>query len=318
MSFYDNSSMLDDLRNEFKHGNMVTKLIIANVSVFVVFNILLSAIFWLAGQKELLENALNWFNLPSAPSEFLLRPWTFFTYMFMHGDFFHILFNMIILYFFGKILYQFLGNRKILPIYVLGGLAGAGLYILIYNLAPMLTQKSASMYLLGSSGAVMAIMLAAATLRPNYEVLLFFLGPVKIKFIALFFVLLDFLTIESNTGGHLAHFGGALFGFVFIHQLNNGKDWSLGFNKMVDQMVSWAQSPPKGPKVAYKNEKAKTSSSKSYSSNPPKPTSANQSAPMPKDKQAKMDAILDKIAASGYESLSSEEKTFLFKVSKED
>ena len=316
MSLYDNSSILDDLRNEFKNGNMVTKLIMANLSVFVVFNVILSAVFWLAGQEDVMNGFLNWFNLPSSPKEFLFRPWTFFTYMFMHGDFLHILFNMIVLYFFGKILYRFLGNRKILPIYVLGGLTGAFLYILIYQLSPMLTKQASSSYLLGSSGAVMAIMLAAASYRPNYEVVLVFLGAVKIKYIALVFILLDFLTIQGNTGGHLAHFGGALFGFLFIYQLNQGKDWSVGFNKLVDGMVSWFNSKPKGPRVAYKKKKTTTTSSfQTTNHHPQKPGSASQ---FTKEQQAKMDDILDKIAESGYDSLSKEEKAFLFKVSRED
>jgi len=212
-----------------------------------------------------------------------------------------------------------IGNRKILPIFILGGIAGAVMCILMFNIFPVF-KPYLSAPMLGASAGVMSVMLATATLRPNYSIMLVFLGAVQIKYIALFFVLLDFTNIAvDNPGGHIAHLGGALFGYVFIKQLKNGNDLSIGFNKVWDAITGLFD-PKNKPRVAYRNTKATSTNNAGSSSSGNYYSYKPQETPRVFDsaKQEKIDTILDKIAHSGYDSLSNEEKEFLFNVSKED
>lgn len=338
---YSNSnSIIDELRNEFRFGSMINRLIIINVGVFLVFNVLLDIFFRLLTQEGLYGQVLEWFYVTSSVPSLLLKPWTLLTYQFFHGGFLHILFNMLILYMFGRIFREFLGNKKILPVYIMGGLAGAVLYIVFYNIFPFFDAAVDNSTMLGASASVMAIMVAISTLRPNYEVFLFGLVRVKIIYIALFFVGMDVLTmLDSNSGGHIAHLGGAVFGYVFTRQLRAGSDWSVGFNNLVDGITNWLSSPskPKKSKVkmAYKKDKNKQQNKSSSSNTNRKQSSTSQtfyrketSAPkastteemdadtFSKSQQDRVDKILDKIAKSGWGSLSKEEQEFLHNVSK--
>jgi hypothetical protein len=226
--------------------------------------------------------------------------------MFLHYQLLHILFNMLFLFWFGRILYEFVGNRKILPIYFYGGLAGAALAVIMFQLPPL--QDAPGDVMLGASAGVMAIVVAAATIAPNYTVFLLFIGPVRLKYIALVVILLDVIAIPGpvNTGGHLAHLGGALLGFLFINQLQRGRDWSIGFNRLFEALTSLF-SRRRSPRVVYRSRERRTS-----------PAQKRRSARYEKGKQEYLDEILDKIAKSGYENLTKEEKEFLFKVSKEE
>lgn len=278
-----------------------------NVGVFIVDYFLWLFVSFFFSNPELYKQIVNYFFVPSSITNLILQPWSLLTYMFFHADWMHILFNMIFLYVFGRILHDFLSNRKILPVYILGGLCGAFLYVLAFNIFPRFAVNVDKAVLLGASAGVMSVVWATATLRPNYEVRFFFLPPIKIMYIAIAYLILDFVMIprDGNAGGHFAHLGGALFGFLYIKQLQNGKDWSVGFNKVVDKVVSLFRSPKKGPRKVYSNtDKARSSSSTEHFGS--------------SEKQARVDAILDKIKDSGYDSLSKEEKAFLFKVSKEE
>ncbi len=305
MSSYGQTSILDDLRQQFTNGTMVEKIILANCIIFLVVVILkvFAALFLF---QPTLEYILGFFMVPAKFSKLALQPWSLITYMFFHADFGHIFFNMIVFYIFGKILYEFTGNRKILPIYMYGGLIGALVYVVSFNLFPAFVVEGAAEkgLMLGASAGVMAIMMAAVTFRPNYAILIPIVGPVKLKYIALLFLVLDLVGIGNldNSGGHLAHLGGALLGFFFIKQLGAGSDWSKGFNSVADTLTTMVQPNNTGPRVAYKKEKASRQG-----------TGGSRSRKNSDEYQAKIDAILDKISESGYDSLSKEEKEFLFK-----
>ncbi len=295
----------EDIRRQMSQPNeMITKLIIVNVAIWAFVNLIKFSLALFTPDTLLYatyyyDYFFKWIALPSNPSSLLYRPWTLVTYMFVHEGFFHIVFNMLWLYWMGRILQDLVGFKKVLPIYILGGLAGGLLYILSYNLFPGLQGYSTSAQLIGASAGVLAIVFAAATLSPDYTIHLIFFGPVKIKYLALVSLVLDIMSIGNlnNVGGHIAHIGGAFLGFIFIKQLQQGNDWSIFPNRIFEWFANAFKSNPQ-PKVAHKRSKKSSNE---------KPST---------DAQAKVDKILDKIAESGYESLSADEKAFLFKYSK--
>jgi hypothetical protein len=208
---------------------------------------------------------------------------------------------MLWLYWLGNIFTDFLGNKRVLPVYLMGSMAGGILYMLAYNLLPVLRPEVDSAICIGASAGVLAIVIAAATQVPDYTVFLMFIGPVKLKWIALITILLDIVSLPSeNAGGHIAHLGGALFGFVFVKQLQNGNDWTTLLNRFFDWTINAFQKKP-GMRVSY-----------SFPDKKQKRTEKVRD-----QKQERLDAILDKIAKNGYESLTKEEKEFLFDASKE-
>jgi len=293
------NSILDDLKNIFRQNNIINQIILVNVGVFVLVGII-NVISWMIGLNSF--DLSYWLSIPASLPALLLKPWTLITYMFLHVGFFHILFNMLWFYWFAQILVNFLGMRKILPIYIYGGLFGAALYIIAYNIFPVFQNVLPAATMMGASAGVLAIVVAAATLSPDFTIHLMFIGPVKIKYIALFSIILDLIQIpHGNAGGHIAHLGGALFGFLFIKQLQAGNDWSKPFNNFMDAFVDAFKPRSKSPKMTY---------TKTASTAPKKTSKSNQTD------QAKIDAILDKISASGYDSLTATEKEMLFKHSK--
>jgi len=192
-----------------------------------------------------------------------------------------------------------LGEKRLLSLYILGGLCGGFLYILAYNIFPRFNDVLPIARALGASASVMAIIVGIATKVPNYTVNLIFLGNVKLKYIAIVFVSLDLISFQDgNAGGHIAHLGGALFGFFYIRQLNQGKDWSIWFYKWASAFRSLFKGSGKRKiKVVYNKKSGKTAHAKKRSD------------------QAVVDTILDKISKSGYDSLTKEEKDILFKAS---
>lgn len=299
-----NNTLWHELKQTLlRKDRIVTQLIAINAIVFLAINLLQLA-FWLSGNGLATYYYADYLGVPSDLSLLWRQPWTLITSLFTQGEVMHLLFNMLVLYWFGNILTEFLGNRKILPLYVAGGLCGVILFIISYQIFPVFAASVADARAWGASASVMAIMIAAATLVPDYRLMLMFFGLVRIKWIALFTLLLDLVSIPSfNAGGHIAHLGGALFGFVFIRQLQQGRDLSTGINWCIDRVTNLFSAKP-SLKVTYrtkekKGRKASDKSTQSLSS------------------QEKLDNILDKIAASGYESLTKEEKEFLFLVSHE-
>lgn len=291
----------DDIKNQYKSGSALIKLIFINVGVFLLIHIA-GILLWLFNIPNGTVQIVKWLALPADFNQIVFKPWTILSYMFLHEQLMHIFFNMLVLYFGSRIFLQFLNEKKLVVTYLLGGLTGGLLYILTFNLFPVFKGIMPVSIALGASASVMAILVAAATYVPNFVVRLIFLGNVKLKYIAMVYVALDVLSIpKENAGGHIAHIGGALFGFVFIQQLKKGRDFTIGFAKFLDGIKNLFK-PRKKMKVVYKKN-AKTRNDYDYNA-------------QKKANQQKIDEILDKISKSGYDSLSKEEKAILFEQSK--
>jgi membrane associated rhomboid family serine protease len=284
----------DDIKRTFKEGSVLTRLIYINLGVFLVVKIT-GVLFYLAGQSLPLA---EWLSVPSDIHQLLVQPWSLVTYMFLHVGFLHLLFNILGLYWFGKLfLYHFEGS-KLLGLYLLGGISGALLYVAAYNLLPVFVSVNG--LLLGASASVVAILVALAVYDPNREIHLLFIGPVALKYIAAFYVLLSVIGISSsNPGGNLAHLGGAAWGWFYIYQLRRGKDWGAGLIRLIDKLAQGIK-PKSKMKVTFKQPPRNDYEYNRYKNS----------------KQEEINQILDKIAKSGYESLSKEEKEILFKQGK--
>jgi membrane associated rhomboid family serine protease len=304
----------EDIKWQYKYGSDLIKLILINIAIFLIVN-LISLPFALFKANNPID-VVSWFSLYASFKNLLTHPWGIFTYMFLHQDFFHILYNMIGLYWFGNIVQDLIGKPKVLPIFLYGGVAGAILYVLAYNVFPLFSNVLAGASNIGASAGVLAIVLAATTISPDYEIGLMFIGRVKIKWIALVYVLLDLINIQhGNAGGHIAHLGGALFGYTYIKLLQNGTDLARPIYAVTD-FFSNLFSKKNKLKVEYKKE---TDKEKEYASTASSTHKQNTSSTKQElNKQDKLDAILDKINRSSYDSLSKEEKDFLFKISQED
>ena len=301
-------SILEDFKRAFRTGNILNQIIVINVVVFVVFGVL-GVFMKLSGAEVLYAQIYDYLALPSNTESILYQPLSFITYMFMHRGIFHILWNMLFLYWFGQLIVSYLGQNKVLGLFVWGGIAGGILYVIAYNVLPYYAPVVEGSTLVGASGAVLAVVVGAATFQPNYEVRLFLFGTIKIKYIAAFVVISSFFGVTgSNAGGDIAHLGGALMGYIVMSQLQKGNDWS----KSVVSFVAWGKSlfdsKPR-MNVSYKN-KEKTKRAKKTSST--KKTATSATTP-----QAEIDAILDKISEKGYDALSKEEKQKLFNASKD-
>ena len=228
-------NILNKFKLEFKQGTILNKLIYINVGVFLLFSIL--GVFSFMFQFNL-PLVLEQLYLPAENNKLLSQPWAFITYMFLHNDFLHLLFNMVWLHFAGKIFLQYLSPKQLFSTYILGGISGGLIFIIAYNYIPSLAIYTQNAQALGASAAVLAIIVAIATYTPNYSVRFPFIGIVKLKHIAIFSVLLDLLSIpKGNAGGHIAHLGGALFGYFYIKQLKKGNDFSNGFSNFLNKFA---------------------------------------------------------------------------------
>jgi membrane associated rhomboid family serine protease len=287
----------DDIKKTFRDGSNLTRLIYINVAVFIAITIV-AVIGFLLNNPEISGKALNIFSVPSSFKFLLLRPWTLITYMFVHKDIWHILFNMLWLYWFGKIFLEYLDQRKLVAVYLLGGISGAVVYIVSFNVFPAFTGIVAESVAIGASASVMAIVIAIAAYVPDYTIHLFLFGRIKIKYMALaIFVLTSVMDFSVNSGGKLAHIGGAFFGYFYTINLRHGRDIGKGFNSVIDLFVTIFK-PRKKLKVTYK--KAATE----YEYNKTKT-----------EHQARINNILEKISKGGYDSLTKVEKETLFKES---
>jgi membrane associated rhomboid family serine protease len=313
--------ILDEFRNAFsKPNNSLFQIIWINAAVFVILNSL-RVVLWLTGSgglgpcqgdsTDFFCVFMGFLEIPASLSKFIIQPWTLITYFFTHLGFFHILFNMLFLYWFGKLIQEFLGDKKVLNLYVLGGIAGGLFYMLIYNILPQFGLAIEYSYMLGASAGVFAIVVGAAVFMPDYTMYLLLFGPVRIKYIALVYVLLSFFSIPvENAGGNIAHLGGAAIGFIYIKQLQKGNDFGGWITKIISFFKSFFIRQPK-IKVSYSSGDQPGSKSKGSQK---KKSAKSGGANVPN--QAEIDIILDKISQSGYESLSKEEKQKLFNASK--
>lgn len=310
-------SFWDNLRNAFKYrDNSLYKLIAINLIVF--FSVLIVRVFMtIGGFGEWYQTGLRYLMMPASLSELATQPWSVFSYMFLHEGVFHILFNMLFLYWFGLLIHQYLGSRKLANLYILGGLFGAVFYVLIYNLAPYFSSSVDSSMMLGASAGVFAVVVGAATLTPNTTFFLLLLGPVKIVYIAAFYVILSFAnSIGANAGGEIAHLGGALLGYLYIVQLRRGLDWGVPLQKVGLVFENLFSGRKSKVKVSYRREKASTSSTGAFDRFKTQKTETEVSTKKELITQEEIDRILDKIADKGYDGLSKEEKRKLFEFSK--
>ena len=299
-------SIWQDIKSEFRIGNMITRLIIINVFVFVFVNLVKLFITLGSGFKPPdgtqtpFEKFISWFALSSDWVYDLTHPWVWFTSMFLHVGFLHILFNMLFLYWFGRIVGDLIGDKKILPLYILGGLTGAFVFV---GLSQAFDIGNPAY---GASAGVMAIVVASGLLAPDFIIRLLFLGEVKLKYIVMVILFLDLMGIGSmsNTGGHFAHLGGALMGWFFIYNLKNGTDLGEPINKMNDSVTGFFRKQKMT--VAYKNE------NKARSRRNQKPHAVSDDD---QSYEEQLDAILDKIKQKGRSSLTREEEAFLEKAS---
>ncbi|MHA8065140.1 rhomboid family intramembrane serine protease [Aquirufa sp. ROCK2-A2] len=284
-------SIWQDIKLIFQQSdNGLMKIIIVNIAIFIVLNVAKVGLL-LADQGGIFNEILQNITLSSQPKLALFKPWTFISYFFVHIELFHLIFNMMFLYWFGQILSDYIGEKKITQVFFLGGLAGAIFYLLLLNSFSYFISRGPT-FLNGASAGVYAVVIAAATLRPNYGVFLFIIGEVKIKYIAFFYVIWSFIeTIGSNAGGNIAHLGGAAIGLIY----------ALNFQR------------PK--KIVNKKESVVFS----YVQNAQKKTAELLDLPDNRDIQEdELNQILDKISKSGYDSLSKYEKRRLFKASQKN
>ncbi len=290
------SSIAKDIKKNFKLGNSLTKLIYINVGMFLLVQILYVFSFLF---RIPLISITDYFSLPASFYILAKKPWSIISYMFLHQSFSHLLFNMLWLYFGGQIFLSFYDNKKLISTYVLGGISGGILFMLAFNFFPVFSNQIQNSVAIGASASVLAIILAIATKSPNYSIRLFLIGIIKLKHIALVSILLDILSIpKGNSGGHIAHLGGAFFGYLYVKQLNGGNDIASSFNKIIDYLASYFKRKPK-LKKAYRRNKSDQEYLDEKAAN-----------------QAKIDKVLDKIAKSGYEGLTQDEKDTLFKAGK--
>jgi len=299
-------SIISDIRDVFaRRDNALNQLIVLNVLVFVVV-IVLEAIVYLTKLDTVHLRLMRQLELSSNLWILLRHPWTVFSYAFTHQGFFHILFNMLNLYWFGQLIMEYLGGRRLVSLYLLGSLAGAAVFLLSYNLIPLLQPAAAAgLAVIGASGAVTAIIVAAATLLPDYTFMLLLLGPVRIKYIALVVVILSIAGINSgNTGGEIAHLGGALLGFVFIKQLQAGRDLGRPVQAVGQWLGKVFNRTPTTMRASVNTQRTSAEGMAARTRNP-------GATPL----QEEVDIILDKISRSGYESLTKEEKQKLFQAS---
>jgi membrane associated rhomboid family serine protease len=287
----------DDIKKAFHNGSNLIKLIYINIAVFILITII-AIIGFLVTSPLVSEKAIDILAVPASLRALLTRPWTIITYMFLHKDIWHILFNMLWLYWFGTIFLQYLDHRKLVSVYLLGGISGALMYILSFNIFPAFSGLVSESVAIGASASVMAVVIAIAAYVPDYTVNLLLLGRVKIKYMALaIFVLTSFMDFSVNSGGKLAHIGGAIFGYFYTLNIRQGRDIGRVVNKTIDFIVTQFR-PRKKMKVTYK-----------------KPSTEYEYNAMKSEHQARINTILDKISKGGYDSLTKEEKETLFKES---
>ena len=294
------ATIITDLKESFRRGNIYIQLIYINVGVFVLTT-LTEVILQLFNRS--LGGMFEWLELPASLSRFIVQPWSILTYMFMHAGVLHILFNMLWLYWFGALFLNFFSAKHLRGVYILGGICGGILYMAAYNIFPYFQPMTEYSFMLGASASVLAIVAATAYREPNYPIRLFLFGTIRLKYLALIVVGMDLLFItSSNAGGHIAHLGGALAGLWFAASLSKGPDITSWINKFLASIISLFSFKPRKPKmkVHYGTDKQKD-----YNYNARKKAQSDE-----------IDRILDKLKKSGYESLTTEEKKSLFDASK--
>lgn len=300
--------IIDDLKMEYRIGGITQRLIFWNVGLFVVPMIVFSILSMFHVNLHFLrwdlDGVQDWLSLSSNPAALFWKPWSLIAYAFLHGGFLHLFFNMMVLYFAGRLFLTFFTQKQLLGLYILAAIFAGIIFIAGYNLIPLLMDKGTGK-MVGASAAIMAILVAAAVYAPYMQVRLLLIGTVKLWHIAVVLIILDLIQVSAeNEGGHLAHLAGALFGFIYIKLLQNGTDLSKGVSGIIDSVFNIFKPRREKP---FKKVHRNTNQASRPSAAPSKSKDITQK---------QIDEILDKISKSGYDSLTKEEKDFLFKVGK--
>ena len=285
------------MRYKYARLSIAEKIIVINILVLIISGLVPFLFGWNP------DAIARYFELPKDVVQFLQQPWSLVTYSFFHGGIWHLFWNMIILYFSARIFLNLFGPKRFLAVYFLGVILGGLVFMLSYNLFPVFSGTRTA--LIGASAGVTAVLIFICTYMPNQPVRLFFFN-IKLWYIGVFLVVMDLVQIPTgnNAGGNLAHLGGAFLGYLYARQLVQGTDIGAGFIKVIDSLGNLFKKRKKAKmKTVYKKRKTQTTSKVDYEK---------------ESKQRRIDAILDKISKSGYESLSKEEKDFLFKAGKDD
>lgn len=292
-------SIVADFKRSMRSGNMVTRLILINVVVFLCLYLLKAV---LRGFEFDFNDVLSWLALPNEGLKLLTRPWTIITHMFVHIGFWHVAVNMLYLYWFGRIVGDLIGDRHILPVYIYGGLVGALAYIIVSNIVHLAggTFIGIGSMAYGASAAVAALVVLSGMIAPDYQLNLFLIGRVPLKYVVAFIVFFYIVGIfGTNSGGNIGHLGGVLLGYLYYRNMQIGKDWSIGFNNFLSRIgilkssvPAQRHSPKKSPlKVSYKKD-------------------------MTSKSEMSVDEILEKINKVGLKGLTQKEREFLDKASK--
>jgi membrane associated rhomboid family serine protease len=313
------TNIWEDLKLRYYQGNAVMKIIMVNVAVHVTMLLFSVLSFLVVGSNIDFWNFLSeWFYFPSDLAKIPFRFWTIFTYMFLHADFFHILLNLLVLYWFGQKLTDLLPQNKIFPIYLCGGIFGAIVFAIGFNVFPPLMNTNAN--LLGASASVMAIVLATATLNPKGTIQFFIIGAIELQYVALVWVVYNLVVIPGgNPGGALAHLGGAFMGWFFIRQLRKGKDYSKPINRLLSKFSRQKKVMHSVPKRKKQKQSQglfrprmrvyKGASKTDFYGNEYGRSFMQKYKEMSKEEC--LNSILSKIKRSGYETLTEDEKIFL-------
>lgn len=303
------NQFFNDIKDSFKTGNFLTKLIYINAGIFILVKLALYLCNWL----DVSTYWIGYLELPAFLPALWRQPWSLLTYMFLHKDFVHTLFNLIALYYFGQLFLHYFSQKQLVAVYIWGGLAGAAAYIVSFMLMPYLAPYKMVSYLLGASASVMAILFAAVGYAPNTQVQVTLIGQVKLKYIGLAFLALDVIGLNGqNWGGAISHIGGAIMGYLFAVCLLKGTDLSLPITRCIDWIVNhWPKQNPFSKKGHIKVTVDNTRNMSDAQWN-------KQQKEQAKARQERIDLILEKIKKSGYNNLTDEEKKALFDLSRQD
>ena len=282
------SGIVQEIVDTYKKGGTLTKLIFINTAVFVICGIV--SLFF--------SNIMLWLSMPSDLPDLILKPWTLITYNFYHKELFHFIFNVLNLYWFGRIFLVYFNNKKLLAVYLVGGIIGGLAYFAAYNIFPSVFHPA---ILMGASASIMAIIIATAVYAPDFRIYMLFLGEVKLKWIGLASFIISVILINSvNPGGNIAHVGGAIFGYLWVIQYKRGREVTSGFSRFLSSFGSLFKR--RKMTVTYKRP----------------PTDELEYNRKKNTEQQEIDRILDKISKGGYDNLTKSEKDTLFDLSKKN
>lgn len=310
-------SIAQDLRGQFRYGNTISRLIIVNAIMFIAIVVVMAALSLSNGGQGAAEQSkfMQYLSVNSDLITTLKRPWVLITHMFSHRSLWHFAFNMLMLFWFGRIFGGLIGDRRVLPLYIYGGLMGVLFYWMGVH---WIIEQSG--YAFGASASVMAILVGAAFIAPDYNINLLLIGRVKLKYIVIGYIVIDLLGISAskNLGGHFGHFGGMFMGWLFVYLLKNGTDLSIGFNAFLNRIITLFDGQEKSSKKKRKSSlKVSHKATERIKAKQAIASAATDMNEQQNNDQVLLDHILDKIAKSGLESLTKEERAFLDQASKE-